>query len=164
MIISIVVICALAVITGIIIKCTSNTVLVKTSPNQIFDFKTSLELVGLPIIVFYQNGKKYNFLLDTGSNVSYINKSSSLVKSAPINKDTFISANGGETDCEISNIVLNHGEKKYNHLVRVADLTSAFINIKESYGVTLSGIIGCDFMEAYKYCIDFKEMIAYIRK
>ena len=71
--------CIVAVITGIIIYYNSNTVLIKTNPNQVFGFKTSIELTGLPIIVFYQNNKKYNFLLDTGSNVSYINKSDIII-------------------------------------------------------------------------------------
>ena len=53
--------CIVAVITGIIIYYTNNTVLIKTNPNQVFGFKTSIELTGLPIIVFYQNNKKYNF-------------------------------------------------------------------------------------------------------
>ena len=156
--------CIVAVITGIIIYYTNNTVLIKTNPNQVFGFKTSIELTGLQIIVFYQNNKKYNFLLDTGSNVSYINKSSNLQRSEVLSTDSFLSASGEETFCEIARIILCHEDKEYNYDVRVADLNEAFRNIKESYGVTLSGIIGCDFMEKYKYCLDFKEMVAYIRK
>lgn len=38
-------------------------------------FKESMDLVELPIITFYNNGKKLNFLLDTGANNSIINKS-----------------------------------------------------------------------------------------
>ena len=37
-------------------------------------FKEGLDLTELPIVTFYQNGKKLHFLLDTGSNISYINK------------------------------------------------------------------------------------------
>ena len=38
-------------------------------------FKESMDLVELPIITFYNNGKKLNFLLDTGANNSIINLS-----------------------------------------------------------------------------------------
>ena len=35
-------------------------------------FKEALDLCDLPVITLYQNGKRYNFLLDTGSNRSHI--------------------------------------------------------------------------------------------
>nr|HPQ79972.1 hypothetical protein [Candidatus Dojkabacteria bacterium] len=34
-------------------------------------FRESVDLTGNPIIVFYNNGRKLNFLLDTGANTSY---------------------------------------------------------------------------------------------
>ena len=37
-------------------------------------FREALDLVGLPIVTFYQGDKKLNFLLDTGANLSVINK------------------------------------------------------------------------------------------
>ena len=38
-------------------------------------FREAIDLVGLPIVTFYQGDRKYNFLLDTGANLSVINLS-----------------------------------------------------------------------------------------
>ena len=35
-------------------------------------FREAIDLVGLPIITFYNEGKKFNFLLDTGATISVI--------------------------------------------------------------------------------------------
>ena len=40
---------------------------------DIMSLKESLDLTGVPIVTFTQDNIKYNFLLDTGSDVSYIN-------------------------------------------------------------------------------------------
>ena len=37
-------------------------------------FREAIDLVGLPIVTFYQGDRKYNFLLDTGANLSVINQ------------------------------------------------------------------------------------------
>lgn len=143
---------------------TRNTYIVKVKKNQIMEFKTSYDLTGLPIITFYQGDKKYNFLIDSGSNVSYINQGSQINVVMSDKKDTFIGANGTDIPCQYAWVNLYLNGIGYETQVSIADLTAAFAELKSQCGVTLTGIIGCDFMNKYKYCIDFKEYAIYSRR
>lgn len=143
---------------------TLDTYIVRVKKNQVMEFKTSLDLTGLPIITLYQGKKPYNFLLDTGSNTSYINKSSNINVTKTGTKDVFMGAEGVDMECEIITVNLYRGDNNYECKASLADLDKAFEELKKQYGVSLSGIIGCDFMDKYNYCIDFKEWVVYIRK
>jgi hypothetical protein len=45
----------------------------------------------------------------------------------------------------------------------IADLENAFSNVKRDFGVNITGILGSDFLSKYKYVMDFKDNIAYIK-
>ena len=45
----------------------------------------------------------------------------------------------------------------------IADLDEAFSVVKQESGVQIHGILGSKFFERYKYVLDFKELIAYIK-
>lgn len=143
---------------------TLDTYIVRVHKGQIMEFKTSMELTGLPIITFYQGKEKYNFLLDTGSNQSYINESVNLEVTKTGIKDVFVGAEGKDIDCEKVFIKLYRNTLEYKCEVASANLDAAFNELKNCYGVTVSGILGNDFFTKYKYCLDFKELVAYIRK
>lgn len=138
--------------------------IVRVKKNQIMEFKTSFDLTGLPIIIFYQGDKKYNFLMDSGSNLSYVNNNSDIKMQLTDDKDVFMGANGTDIACQYADMKLYRNNIEYDIKVAVADLNTAFAELKSSYGVTLAGIIGCDFMNKYNYCLDFKELVVYIRK
>lgn len=143
---------------------TRDTNIIRIKRGSIMEFKTSFELSGLPIISFYQGDKVYHFLVDTGSNVSYVNVKSD-IKIVPTGiKDVYLGAEGKDMDCEKANIVLYKNGLKYEHIVHVADFNAAFTELKKEYGVFVTGIIGCDFMDRYNYCLDFKEYTLYTRK
>ena len=142
----------------------SDTHIVRVKKNQIMEFKTSFDLTGLPIIVFYQGDKKYNFLIDSGSNISYVNENSDINLQMSGNKDVFVGANGTDISCQYASLKLYRDKVEYNTRVAVADLGAVFAELKSSYGVPLTGIIGCDFMNKYSYCLDFKELVVYARK
>ena len=115
-------------------------------------FKESMDLVELPIITFYNNGKKLNFLLDTGANNSIINKSVIKdldYKECTENLDTF------GIDGEV---------KSSMPTCTILNMDSAFRQVKEDSGVQLHGILGSLFFQKYKYVIDFKSLVAYIKK
>lgn len=156
-------ICALC-ITFILWKHLYNSHIIKVDRNQIMDVQTSMDLSGLPIVTFYQNDKKYNFIMDTGSNVSYINMDTDIEVSTLDTKDTFFGSSGIESSCDMGEITISFKDKEYQCTVRIADLKAAFDELKKSTGITLSGILGTDFFSKYKYCFDFKELIVYARK
>lgn len=142
---------------------TRDTYIVKINKKEIVDFKTSMELSGLPIVTFYQGSNKYNFLLDTGSNVSYVNIKSDL-KVVPTGvSDTFMGSNGVDAACEQVVVCLYRNDLKYEHSMNAADLSAAFTEVKKEYGILVTGILGNDFFTKYKYCLDFKELVAYQR-
>jgi hypothetical protein len=66
--------------------------------------------------------------------------------------------------CQYAVLKLYRDNLEYKTTVAVADLGQAFVELKSCYGVTLTGIIGCDFMNKYSYCLDFKELVIYARK
>ena len=42
-------------------------------------------------------------------------------------------------------------------------MTETLAEIKQSSGVTVCGILGTEFLSKYKYVMDFKDNIAYIK-
>lgn len=126
-------------------------------------FKEGLDLTELPIVTFYQGEKKLHFLLDTGSNISYINKCVlSELESTDLDtaSNTFgVEGKGIETHHYL--IEIGYKNQKFKEQFGAVDLTEAFKAIESSSGVKLHGILGNKFFEKYKYVIDFKELIAY---
>lgn len=153
-----------AIIIGVILWKLSESVIIKVDDKQIARFEDSLNLTGLPIITFFQGENKYNFIIDTGSNVSYLNNNTTMKYTLTDKTDTFFGSNGIDQDTKIANLEFTYKERIYNCAVRVADLNAAFKSLKDSSGVLVTGILGNDFMQAHKYCIDFKEFIVYARK
>ena len=134
---------------------------------NIISFKGGMDLAELPIITLYQDSKKYNFLLDTGSSCCMINESVLNTLKYQKNDKTF-NVTGIEgikvNECQTCDIKLYYDTKEYDANFIIKNMTDAFASIKNDTGVTLHGILGNDFFEKYKYVIDFKEYIAYCKK
>ena len=136
---------------------------------DIMSLKESLDLTGIPIVTFTQENVKYNFLLDTGSDISYIN--SKIVDNSAIKYDAtdyklagFISAGGlSSSDIKIINIPFEYKRTSFKESFAVLDLTESFAQIKEENGVTLHGILGNTFFTKYGYILDFKELKFYTK-
>ena len=136
---------------------------------DIMSLKESLDLTGIPIVTFTQENVKYNFLLDTGSDISYIN--SKIVDNSAIKYEAtdykvagFISAGGlSSSDIKIIDIPFEYKRTSFKESFAVVDLTDAFAQIKEENGVTLHGILGNTFFTKYGYILDFKELKFYTK-
>ena len=60
----------------IIAVCFAAFLTIKTSKEtKAISLKEALDLTGLPIVTFKNNSRNFNFLLDTGSNDSYVDSS-----------------------------------------------------------------------------------------
>lgn len=139
--------------------------LIKRDRKTSIPFKESLDLVGLPIITFKNGSFKMHLLLDTGSEHSFINQKN--VKKCKIEKRTenkrSVSTAGGTNECgEIITLNLMYKNEMYTGDFMTIDLSSAFDQIKAENGVTIHGILGCDFFNKYKYKIDFETYTAYV--
>ena len=129
-------------------------------------FKESMDLTGFPIVTFYIGEKKLNFILDTGSNVSYINKNClSDIPYKKIDKTTYVT--GFQADEEpkpFAYFEFYYKEHKFEDEFCIVDLSTSFGQIKQQSGVVLHGLLGSKFFQKYRYVINFDELIAYSKK
>lgn len=127
-------------------------------------FKESLDLTELPIITLMNNNKKLNFLLDTGSNISYINNSLlPLLDYEKIEKEMdIIGIEGNKMNSQFCKLSVSYKNQLFEEEFSTADLEKAFNIIKQESGVQIHGILGSKFFEKYKYVLNFKECVAYI--
>ena len=128
-------------------------------------FKESMDLTDLPIITLYNGKTKINFLLDTGSNLSHINRSylSNLeYQDLNVEQDT-IGMEGNKVTSKVCIIQVFYKENKYEEEFVASDLDNAFNTIKQESGVQIHGILGNKFFEKYKYVLDFSNLTAYVK-
>lgn len=159
----VIIICAIiliitaAIITGILAG-------IKKKNSEI-SFREAMDLAELPVITFYNGDRKINFLLDTGSNISYLNKSivSSLVVGLTGEESNIIGIEGNKVNCKICKMIIKRKNQEFEEEFSIADLDKAFRIVKEESGVQIHGILGSRFFEKYKYVLDFKDYIAYVR-
>lgn len=153
----IILIIAAAIITGILAG-------IKKKNSEI-SFREAMDLAELPVITFYNGDRKINFLLDTGSNISYLNKSivSSLVVESTGEESNIIGIEGNKVNCKICKMIIKRKNQEFEEEFSIADLDKAFRIVKEESGVQIHGILGSRFFEKYKYVLDFKDYIAYVR-
>ena len=133
--------------------------------NSKISFKEAMDLVELPVVTFYNGDKKLNFLLDTGSNVSYINSSIiPLLDHEKTDKEmNTIGIEGNKVSNQFCKMSVTYKNQAFEEEFSIADLDEAFSVVKQESGVQIHGILGSKFFERYKYVLDFKELIAYIR-
>lgn len=151
----------------LIVFCVFNTIRYYRRENKDYmSFRESLALSDLPVITFFQNGVKLNFLFDTGANISVINKS--MLNSLSYKETDRISKisgiGGGLSDIPIVDIEFRYKDNTFVDGFQVVDMSNTFSAIKKSTGVTIHGMIGNAFMQKYKYVLDFDKMLAYSKK
>lgn len=156
----------IVVILVLVIAFIANTIydIIKRNNSKI-SFKEAMELVELPVITFYNGDTKLNFLLDTGSNVSYINSSiiPLLVHEKTDKEMDTIGMEGNKVSNQFCKMSVTYKNQVFEEEFSIADLDEAFSVVKQESGVQIHGILGSKFFERYKYVLDFKELIAYIK-
>ena len=131
-------------------------------------FKEALDLTELPVVTFYNGGKKVNFLLDTGSNASYFNirDVERLEKYERVNKVSTGIVTGSSVVEETHGYIripLEYKGSTYSDDFVLYDISDSFDNIKKESGVSIHGILGNQFFTKYRYILDFDKMIAYMK-
>lgn len=126
-------------------------------------FREAVDLVELPIITFHNKNTKLNFLLDTGSDLSYINKSIlPSLEYKEINESmNIISAVGISQSLGCCDMIVTYKSQKFIDRFYISDLDEAFRVIKKETGVQIHGILGSKFFTKYKYVLDFESLAAY---
>jgi len=125
-------------------------------------FIESINLTGLPIISFSNNGHIVNMVLDTGSNVCLINKDflPSLKYEIGETHTGVIGLNGGAEGGDTVFLPLKYKDWEFDFECWAADISEMVTSLKKEYGVTVHGLLGTGFFQKYKYLIDFNEMVA----
>ena len=128
-------------------------------------FKESMDLTELPVITFVNNNVKLNFLLDTGSNNSLINKSIlNMLDYKELNgTSNLIGVEGNNIKNSICEMKIEYKDYVFDTTFNIADLDTPFNVIKQEDGVQLHGILGSLFFQKYKYVLDFQSLIAYMK-
>lgn len=122
-----------------------------------------VKVKGQPIIVGNLNGKKAYFLVDTGSDVTFLNLKDAYRYKFKYAKTVIpgyqlsgLTSRHGEEMLEAYNVDLYLGRRKIEAKYRVFDLTNIIESIGASTGVWINGIIGSDVMRRYKFFIDYE--------
>ena len=128
-------------------------------------FKESMDLTELPIITFISNDKKLNFLLDTGSNVSFINESTLKDLKYVLTDFTsnMIGVEGNKIENRICKMTICYKQYAFESEFNINNMDEAFGIIKKESGVQIHGILGSLFFQKYKYVLDFNSLIAYLK-
>lgn len=128
-------------------------------------FKESLDLAGIPVVTFYQGNNKFNFLLDSGASNSCINQKElkHLIHDNTEKQASLFGMEGNSVNTGIVTTKLYYKNIEFTTEMLVTDLENAFISVKRDFGVNITGILGSDFLSKYKYVMDFKDNIAYIK-
>lgn len=138
----------------------------KWKGKEVMSFREAMDLTELPVITFYNNGVKLNFLLDTGSDLSHINKSllSHLQYKETGEKVNIISVGGTTQSTGSCSMTVTYKNQEFTDKFQISDLDEAFGAIKAETGVQIHGILGSKFFTRYKYILDFESLIAYSKK
>lgn len=128
-------------------------------------FKEAMELTELPVVTFYNNKQKLNFLLDTGSNDSHIDKGIlNTLDYIPLGMSRPVITVGMQPiHAECCDMVISNKNQNFSSRFNITDLHDAFKAIKNESGVQMHGILGSTFFQSYKYVLDFDELIAYLK-
>lgn len=134
----------------------------KTSYDSM-SFRETMDLCELPIVTFMNNGKKLNFLLDTGA-------SKSVIHSGALDGLTYRSLNksgdlygidGKRQDASFISMSIRYRSKDYSEEFQSVDMSIPFSNLKSDFGVNLHGILSSTFFQKYRYVLNFDELVAY---
>lgn len=129
-------------------------------------FQNSMDLADAPVVTLYQGDKKINFILDTGATCCTID--SQYLNNLEHEKlDTVVNNRGIEgitTQCKTCSIKVSYKNKHYKIPCLIQDLSKTLSELKQETGVTIHGILGTNFFNAFNYVLDFEKYIAYSKE
>lgn len=127
-------------------------------------FKGSIDNLTIPIVTLFNNGKAFNFVVDTGANYSVINAEYLKLFDAKIIKGItgkVYGIDGNQQDVYYARIQLSQYTDNFVEEFQIFDIQSMCDNLKEENGVEIVGILGSSFFQRYKFIIDFNELNMY---
>ena len=137
---------------------------IKEKNGNFISFKKSLSESELPVVRMTINGKRYGFLLDSGANWNFIDRS--LVES--LRKEILLPTVGKGKATSATNTIqteyimlpLSYNNMKFEERFSVADMKAQFDESTKGTKIKIHGLIGNDFMQKYRWKLDFVKMAA----
>lgn len=111
-----------------------------------------------------QDGNPINFIIDTGSSVSAIDRCV-IDKFYNIEKDdttTVIGVDGVTEKVKLYEIRFKFKETDYYHTFVAKNLKKAFKPIEEKTGLVIHGILGTDFLEKNNFIINYNAHLIHV--
>lgn len=129
-------------------------------------FIESINLTGLPIVTFSNNGQPINMILDTGSNACVINEKilSSINHEIGEKHIGVLSLENFSGEVDTVYVPLKYKDMTFDLECLAVDIEDTVKSLKQEYGVNIHGLLGTGFFIEYKYILDFNEMVAYSLK
>lgn len=130
-------------------------------------FKESMDLLSVPVVTFMNGGNKLHFLLDTGGDYSYIDKSIVPMVSVKDKSDdaiNIVTGSGSATSEGKVTLDFSYKEHIFEETFVVQDLKEQFASAFGPYGVVVHGVLGSSFFARYKYEINYEDLTAYSKK
>ena len=127
-------------------------------------FKGPVSDLTVPIVTLFNNGKAFDFVVDTGANYSVINAEYLKLFDAKVIKGItgqVYGIDGNPQDVYYARIQLSQCNDTFIEEFQVFDIQSMCDNLKEDHGINIVGVLGSSFFQRYKFIIDFNELNMY---
>ena len=140
----------------------------KQYPRESISIKKNMD-GGMPIIELNNGDNTFNFLIDTGSNVCHIGHTpyKKLINCVTNNINNETIGIGGNATQELSCIApfVDIMGNNYDIEFLVSEGIESTLGALEVHtGTKIDGILGTDFLQNYKYTVDFKTLEIYTSK
>ena len=135
---------------------------VRVVSNSCFFLGDNIDKVGIPFVTVRNGDKTLNMIIDTGSNLSYIDsRYLELFKAKDLNKSSNTIGAGGCLETHHYVISFMYNSREFKDVVGSVDLQHAFGQIKNESGIELHGILGVNFLRSNHFVIDFDKLKIY---
>ena len=133
--------------------------------NSCFLLGDNIDKVGIPFVAVRNGDKTLNMIIDTGSNLSYLDsRYLDRFKAKDLNKSSNTIGAGGSLETHHYVISFEYNGRKYKDVVGSVDLRNAFGQIKDESGIEIHGILGVLFLRSNHFVVDFDTLRFYQMK
>lgn len=127
--------------------------------NDGIPFDAAYDSAGLPIITLTNEGKEFNFLVDTGANLCVLNESvlPEIKHKKLEGEGTMFGMEGNLQKVEYVEVLLTHGKDDFTVEFQVCNIDAAFGRVEAEHGIAVHGVLGTQFLESNRGKVDFIE-------
>jgi hypothetical protein len=139
------------------------------SKKKTVTFNKNLIKTGVPIISVKIHKDIFNFILDSGANVSYFNKED-FYKYFTIEKDiqeqsiSFLNSKGLSKEEVIVAMLEFEIEKLiFRTEFTILDLNDSMKQFNDSFNIPIHGLLGREFFSKYRWLLDFENNVVWLK-